>query len=119
MRIITKTVKNREDIRIKLDTGEVRRVGYIRDNKYYVKRNPDTHLFIKNNSYAFSYDVLMMLPEDFLVVVNEWSHFSVLVTTVWDILKHNDYKYFKHQWFELQVFYNRNLFNVDLYKKFY
>lgn len=108
----------REDIIITLDSWEVRKVWYLKDGHYYVKRDPDRHLFHKNNSYAFSYDVLMMLPKTALVVVNEWSHFLVLVAKVGDILEYNDYKYFKAQWFELQVFYPRDRFTQDLYKRY-
>jgi len=116
---ITKVEKRgRQDISIKLDSWETRRIWYIKWVNYHVKRNPDRHLFYKNNSYAFSYDMLMMLPETYNVVVNEGSHMYVLVASVWDILKHNDYKYFKAQGFELQVFYPKSLFRVDLYKKF-
>lgn len=116
---ITKVEKRgREDISIKLDSGEVRRVWYIKNNIYHVKRDPDRHLFHKNNSYAFSYDVLMTLPETYTVVVNEGSHLLVLVASVGDILKHNDYKFFKIQGFELQVFYPRSMFKQDLYKRF-
>lgn len=116
---ITKIEKRgRQDISIKLDSWEVRRIWYVKDCNYHVKRNPDRHLFYKNNSYAFSYDMLMTLPETFNVVVNEGSHMIVLVASVGDILKHNDYKFFKAQGFELQVFYPRNMFKADLYKRF-
>ena len=106
------TTKRWTQILVVLDNWEVRDIGYIKDWVYYTKRNPDRHLFYKNNSYAFNYELLNQLPAETKIIVKETG--KKLKTTVWAVMEHNSYKYFKWQGYELQLFYNRDKFGIEL-----
>jgi len=102
-----------EQILLVLDNWSVRDIWHIRNWVYYTKRDPNKHLFHKTNSYFFNRELLNQLPRDTKILVDEKWYKYHLKTTVEDILKENDYKYFKLQWFELQVSLNRDRFDIE------
>lgn len=109
----------RTDVKLRL-SDHIRTIWYLKNWNFFTLRDPDKHLLRKNNSYAFNYDLFISLPEDTKVIVKEkWSSPNVVyITTVGDVLKHNDYKYFKSQGFELQLFFPRESLKIDLFSSY-
>lgn len=112
--------KDKTMLTLILDDRSHRQIGYIKNGNYITQRDKDRHLFNKNNSYAFNYDTIIALAADWRVVVKEKQMPKNLVWTVSvkDLLEHNEYKHFKGQGYELQLFYPRDKLKIDFAKKF-
>lgn len=72
-------------------------------------RRFNKHIFRKLDAYWFNYNLLSQLPPDMKVIVKE-EDWTLLNTTVQDILTQWNAKQFIQEWFELQIFLPRTLF---------
>lgn len=72
-------------------------------------RRFNKHIFRKLNAYWFNYNLLTQLSPDMKVIVKE-EDWTILETTVHEILTQWNAKQFIQEWFELQIFLPRTLF---------
>ena len=91
------------------DRGETRKLWAISPRWELFIRRFNKHIFRKLNAYWFNYNLLKVLSPEMKVIVKE-EDWTLLKTTVKDILQKWDAKQFISDWFELQIFLNRDLF---------
>lgn len=75
-------------------------------------RRFNKHIFRKFNAYWFNYNLLKQLSPDMKVIVKE-EDWTILETTVQEILTKWIARQYVQEWFELQIFFQRNLFHKN------
>lgn len=86
-----------------------RKLGTIKDENIIIRRNPEKHLFLKNNSYGFNHNLLSRLNK--VKNVELKSDGKRYVIPIDYILKYGEFMNFKNQGFELQIFLKLDLIN--------
>jgi hypothetical protein len=112
-KLIFKKWWNKEDIFLILDDWEFRAIWYMKNWKYYIKRDKDRHYFEYYKGYWYNKQLLDSLPNETIVVLKlKWNPRLCYITTVGAIIEHN--QVYKKEWYELQYVFPFESMTIDL-----
>jgi hypothetical protein len=115
-RLVFKKWWNKENIFLILDNGEFRSIWYMKNEKYYIKRDRNKHYFEYYKWYWYNKLLLDSLPWNTRLVLQEkWNPRLCYTAMVEDITKHNQTT--KQEWYEPQYVYEKSKMELDLWSR--